>query len=224
MTVRRHKRVVFERKSPKQDRARVTREVIFEAAARIIEEQGVRALSTNSIAARAGISIGTLYGHFANKEAILVSMARQQLEFDGAAVLKAVGNEAIPGISRARLAVRALIRLHLTRPDVRRVVMAAHAAHGLGPERAALVSRVAAKITATRNLAECSRTQETALFVATRAVTSIIRAAFEEASPLLGTQEFEDELTDMVERSFVPAALGAQASGPKLLAMPQYRS
>jgi AcrR family transcriptional regulator len=205
MTVRRHEAVVFERKSPKQERARVTREVIFEATARIIDEGGARTLNTNSIAARAGISIGTLYDHFANKEAILVSMARHQLECDGAAVLKAVGNEAKCGISRTRLAVRALVRLHMTRPEVRRVAMAAHAANGLGREGVALVSRVALKIAANRSLAGRTCLPETVFFVATRAAVGIVRAAFQEDSALLGTQGFEDELTDMLERSLVSA-------------------
>lgn len=205
MTAKRFEAVVLQRKTPKQERARVTRVLIFEAAARIIEEQGAHALNTNAIAARAGISIGTLYGHFASKEAILISMARSQLERDGAAVLQAVGKEVGPGISRARLAVRALIDVHRTRPDVRRVVMAAHAAHGLGPERAAFVSRVALQIAATRTLAGRPRADEAVLFVTTRAVAGIVRAAFEETSPLLGTQEFENELTNMVERSFAPA-------------------
>lgn len=205
MVTKRHPAIVLERKTPKQARARNTREVIFEATARIIEEHGVHALNTNAIAARAGISIGTLYGHFASKEAILIAMARNQLECDGAAVLQAVRNEVEPGASRVRLAVHTLIALHRTRPDVRRVIMAAHAAHGLGSERAALVCRVAQQIAAVRALADRPRADEAALFVATRAVAGIVRAAFEEASPLLGTQEFEDKITGLAERSFAPA-------------------
>lgn len=199
MRGRRVEPVVFERITPKQLRSRNTRAVIFEAAARIIESQGAHALSTNVIASSAGISIGTLYGHFASKEAILVSMARSQLERDGATVLQAVLKEVKPGTSRARSAVRALIGLHQTRPEVRCVIMRAHAAHGLGAERAALVSSVAKQIWTTRISSGCPLVREAALFVATRAVTSIVRAAFEEASPLLGTSEFENELTEMIE-------------------------
>jgi AcrR family transcriptional regulator len=214
MTARRQEAVVFERISPKQVRAHLTRDVIFEATARIIEEGCARTLNTNSIAARAGISIGTLYGHFANKEAILVSMARHQLECDAAAVLEAVGHEAKCDISRTRLAVRALVRLHMTRPEVRRVVMAAHTANDLGRERAALVTRVASKIAANRSLAGRTCLPETVWFVATRAAVGIVRAAFQENSALLGTQEFEDELTYMLDRSFVSAGSGSHISGP----------
>jgi AcrR family transcriptional regulator len=41
---------------------------ILEAAARILEEQGYRAASTNAIARRAGVSIGSLYQYFASRE------------------------------------------------------------------------------------------------------------------------------------------------------------
>jgi len=47
-----------------------------------------RALTTNRIAERAGVSIGTLYQYFANKEAILIEMARAQLESDRIAITR----------------------------------------------------------------------------------------------------------------------------------------
>ncbi len=194
--------LILERKVPKQARARDTREVIFEAAARIIEQQS--ALSTNAIAARAGISIGTLYGHFANKEAVLISMARHQLARNETAVVQAVCGDVSPGASRARLAVRTLIALHQSRPAVRRVIMATHAAYGLGHERSAVVYRAAQHIMTWRTQVGRPHTDESAMFVATRAVVGAIRAAFEEESPLLGTRAFEDELTALVERCFVP--------------------
>jgi AcrR family transcriptional regulator len=49
------------RKIPSQARGRDTVEVIFEAATRLVERHGRARLSTNAIAERAGISIGTLY-------------------------------------------------------------------------------------------------------------------------------------------------------------------
>jgi len=68
------------RKNPSQARARDTIEVIFEATARILERAGRRGLSTNAIAELAGISIGSLYHYFPSKEAVLVAMARRELD------------------------------------------------------------------------------------------------------------------------------------------------
>jgi len=64
------------RKSPKQARAQHTVGVILEAAARILEEQGLEAANTNAIAARAGISVGSLYQYFGSKDAVLAELAR----------------------------------------------------------------------------------------------------------------------------------------------------
>lgn len=193
---------VFERNTPKQARARNTREVIFEAAARIIEQRC--ALNTNAIAARAGISIGTLYGHFASKEAVLVSMARQQLARDEAAVVQAICGSHGPGASRVRAAVNALIVLYRTRPAVRRAIMAAHAAQGLGPERSAVMRNAAQQIAAWRAQAGRRPVDDAAMFVAMRALVGAVRAAFEEESPLLDTPEFEDHLTALVESFLAP--------------------
>ena len=48
------------RRKPRQVRALDTLEVILEATARILQKEGPAALNTNYIAARAGISVGTL--------------------------------------------------------------------------------------------------------------------------------------------------------------------
>jgi AcrR family transcriptional regulator len=69
----------FQRRSPKQARARATVEAIVEAAAQILERGGPEALNTNDVAERAGVSIGTLYQYFPDKQAILLAAARREL-------------------------------------------------------------------------------------------------------------------------------------------------
>ncbi|MGR3369581.1 MAG: TetR/AcrR family transcriptional regulator [Sagittula sp.] len=66
------------RKLPKQRRAVETCAAIVEAAARILETQDPDALNTNRIAERAGVSIGTLYQYFPDKQAILVALIRRE--------------------------------------------------------------------------------------------------------------------------------------------------
>ena len=58
------------RKLPGQRRSELTVATILEAAARILETDGLSAYSTNAIAARAGVSIGSLYQYFPNKDAV----------------------------------------------------------------------------------------------------------------------------------------------------------
>lgn len=66
------------RKTAQQARSRATQEAILEATARILESRGRAALTTNEIARRAGVSIGSLYQYFPNKQAILATLIRDK--------------------------------------------------------------------------------------------------------------------------------------------------
>jgi len=70
------------RRRPKQARSRATWEAIVEAAAQILERRGAEGFNTNAVAERAGVSIGTLYQYFADKQALLVAAVRRELEAD----------------------------------------------------------------------------------------------------------------------------------------------
>ncbi|HEX3917772.1 MAG TPA: helix-turn-helix domain-containing protein [Caulobacteraceae bacterium] len=65
-------------REPRQARSRATWEAIVEAAAQILERHGPEALTTNAVAERAGVSIGTLYQYFPDKQAILIAAARRE--------------------------------------------------------------------------------------------------------------------------------------------------
>jgi AcrR family transcriptional regulator len=90
----------FQRRRPKQARSRATWEAIVEAAAQILERRGAEALTTNAVAERAGVSIGTLYQYFPDKQAILAAAARREL---------GEGSAAAP--SRRRALIEALIAM-----------------------------------------------------------------------------------------------------------------
>jgi AcrR family transcriptional regulator len=68
------------RKTPKQGRARATCDAILEAAAHIIAGQGLAAFNTNAVAKRAGVSIGSLYQYFPNKDALMAALIQRQQE------------------------------------------------------------------------------------------------------------------------------------------------
>jgi len=70
----------YVRKKPAQARARATVDAILEAAAHILTGQGYDALTTNHVAERAGVSIGSLYQYFPNKDAILMALASRHLD------------------------------------------------------------------------------------------------------------------------------------------------
>lgn len=67
------------RRKAKQDRSRETVTIILEAAARVLLDQGYALATTNRIAKKAGVSVGTLYEYFANKEEVFEALIRNEL-------------------------------------------------------------------------------------------------------------------------------------------------
>jgi AcrR family transcriptional regulator len=65
------------RKIPRQARSLATVEVILDAAALLLVDQGYDQATTNRIAERAGVSIGSLYQYFPNREAVVAAVAHR---------------------------------------------------------------------------------------------------------------------------------------------------
>jgi AcrR family transcriptional regulator len=111
------------RKQPRQVRAGLTRQRILTAAAHVFGEHGYAAGTTNRIAERAGISIGSLYQYFPNKDAILGELLVRHLD-DGMAIAERVQREQLPGpIDQVfRVFIRGAIESHLGEPRLLRML------------------------------------------------------------------------------------------------------
>jgi AcrR family transcriptional regulator len=68
------------RKQPAQERSAQTVEAILEAAAHILETLGIQGFNTNAVAAKAGVSIGSLYQYFPGKDALTVALITRSEE------------------------------------------------------------------------------------------------------------------------------------------------
>lgn len=67
--------VAFEpRKTPVQTRSTVTVESISEAAIQVLLSHGAERLTTTRVADRAGVSVGTLYQYYPNKQSLLFAV------------------------------------------------------------------------------------------------------------------------------------------------------
>src|SRR5262245_23805218 len=68
------------RRRPKQARSQQRVDHLLNMAAQVFEESGYATATTNAIAARAGVSIGSLYQFFPNKEAMMDALVERYLE------------------------------------------------------------------------------------------------------------------------------------------------
>src|ERR1700733_9416317 len=65
------KPLIAARKAPRQSRSARLVEDILEAAIRVLSREGAQRFTTARVAETAGVSVGSLYQYFPNKEAIL---------------------------------------------------------------------------------------------------------------------------------------------------------
>ncbi|MFW8634326.1 TetR/AcrR family transcriptional regulator [Cribrihabitans pelagius] len=91
------------RKQARQARAKATEAAILEGAARILETGGAAALTTNAIAARSGVSNGSLYQYYPNKQAIVAALLQRERQALLAAVQAVTRAEDVAAAPRETL-------------------------------------------------------------------------------------------------------------------------
>jgi AcrR family transcriptional regulator len=190
------------RKEPRQGRSKQMVDVILEAAARVFDRQGYQEATTNHIAETAGVSVGSVYQYFPNKDALLTALHERHLLRMQAIVDRALDathgrtlREAIEGI------VAAVLQAHREEPRLQRVL------HVEFPyfERPASVS------TSARHLFERSRALlsehrerlgredlDLATYMVLKLVESLVHTAVLEP-PAAGEKALEAAIADAVE-------------------------
>jgi AcrR family transcriptional regulator len=68
------------RKQPVQARSEATVAALFEASIQVLVDVGYRKLTTTRVAERAGVSVGTLYQYFPNRQALINSVIERYLD------------------------------------------------------------------------------------------------------------------------------------------------
>lgn len=96
------------RKKPVQQRSQQVVEALIEATGQVIVERGLEHLTTIHVATRAGVSIGSLYQYFENKEALIAALLdRLTIELD-----EVVNRTVLPLLSAdVRTLVRSLLHV-----------------------------------------------------------------------------------------------------------------
>jgi AcrR family transcriptional regulator len=108
----------------KQARAKATVDAILTAGARVLASKGWDGFTTNAVAAKAGVSIGSLYEYFPDKRAICDAILDAHLT--RAEHIAAEGLAHLPAGAPVRDAIGALVsgfvRLHADDPKLHRVL------------------------------------------------------------------------------------------------------
>ena len=191
---KRSQAVGIKRRIPRQTRAGQTVSAILEAAAQVLEAGGLAGFTTNAVAERAGVSIGTLYQYFADKQALLRALADREIRRTLAAIAVALrGDPLAPGEQRVRAMVRALVNAFSGRQRARRAVIEAILAQGTSADVMQPIMDFLAQ--SEGELIRLSREQ---MFVLSRSLIGVMRAAVVEEQPFFTSRSFEDEVVRLV--------------------------
>jgi AcrR family transcriptional regulator len=186
------------RKLPQQDRSRFTVDTILTATAHILTEEGYDKASTNRIAERAGISIGSLYQYFPNKASLItalrdrhVSSMMEVIESKLSDLFDAPIEVVLPEV------VKASIAAHAVDPTLHKVL------HEQVPRLSGTESENRMTDLLRNYLAkQCDRidpqTLDYIVFVIERSIEALTHAAVIECSDLLQDGQLEQEINEML--------------------------
>ncbi|MEM7152403.1 MAG: TetR/AcrR family transcriptional regulator [Myxococcota bacterium] len=196
------------RRRPQQDRSRSTVEAIVDAAAQILEAQGPQHATTNHIAERAGVSIGTLYQYFPNKQALFTELARRFIEELGTAT-----EESLESISMGPMQevvpqfLHTLGRLHGTSPRLRSFLFQQPGSQVLMRDFNERIEAVVARVLARRPEFRDGNPTLTAQVVV-RAVDGVMRDTTLREPERVHERAFIDELSRLVLGYLMLSATG----------------
>jgi AcrR family transcriptional regulator len=196
------------RRVPSQERSQAKVEFMLEAAMQLLDEAGLEVFTTKAVAEKAGVSIGTLYQYFDDKQSLLDALVQREL---GALADKVTGTlkGAVdqPG-DRVRRIMSAVVGAYGGRGRVHRMLME-HAfsrlpTRPLSPMYPALMALLTSQGLAAPRQAARKLTDAQA-FVLVHATAGVFRAvvAGERTPP---RREVEDALVALLLGYMAPAA------------------
>lgn len=190
------------RKSPRQIRSQNTVETILQATARVLATHGYAGTNTNLIAETAGVSVGSLYQYFPNKNALIAALHNrhdnQMLD-----VIDAVLDSNPAATLRERVAaiVEAMLHAHLLEPALHRVLEREFPLFDLPHEHSRADQDIHRRM---RHLLELHRAEiaqqdrDLATYVVLRIMESLVHAAALEPPAGFSTQQLEQAVVDAV--------------------------
>lgn len=200
-----------ERRTPIQSRSQDTVDALIEATARVLREDGWARLSTNQVARVAGVSVGTLYQYYANKEelveALVHRIADERIAAFGAQLHTLATSAELPLEDGLRVLLRATIEAMRVRADLaRRLLLEAPRGGRLDLERA-WVLRVTAFVRSAmyrRRDAVRDGNPELMAHVVVTACFAVLQDAQAHRPEWVAGDELVDELAALAARYLAP--------------------
>src|SRR5215471_8430533 len=121
------------RKAPQQARSERLVAAILQAAIRVLERHGASGFTTVRVAERAGVSVGSLYQYFPNKQSILFRLQQDEWTATGRLLDGIFANARLDPAERLRVAMRAFFRSEYDEAPLRRALGAAAPLYGESP-------------------------------------------------------------------------------------------
>lgn len=192
------------RRRPRQERSVATVDALIEATAQVLLERGYERASTNAIARRAGVSIGSLYQYFAGKDMLVIELARRYYDR-----LEATVHAALPRLDKVPPRVwieevlRALVAVQRDTPALGQVF--AHDVPRAGELRILDAFEARVEEALARELGRMRahlRPEDLAVAaqVVVRAVAGVLQASRRRSSASALAPALEDALVDLVLR------------------------
>lgn len=167
---------------------------MLEAAMQLLEQGDVSALTTNAVAAKAGVSIGSLYQYFKDKQALLDALVERELGEMSEKILQAMATVPMQPGDRIRQIVRAVLGSYGGRSDVHRRLIEHALTHKGGGSLSPLFTQLQQAFSSKGTPGPSDKSvvlSEAQAFVLTHAVAGVLRtlAASSVHPPLRGVED-----------------------------------
>lgn len=189
------------RKTPVQARSAATVETLHMAAIQVLLHEGLSRCTTTRIAERAGISIGSLYQYYPNRDALLAGVLEKHLEGIASAVERACYEHRSQQLSQMGSAfVVAFLAAKLRDPEEAKALYAVAEERGGAALAARMRTRIVAAVTAMLASAPDARFDDPAMVakIALGALVGPVQTLLKEHAPAQFRARLERELSLLV--------------------------
>jgi len=153
-------------------------DAVLDAVERVLKREGVSAITTNRIAEAAGVSIGSVYQYFPDKQSIFAALHQRHVEQVGQVIERTVAEHAASSLEDFTCAlVAGLMDAHAIDPELHAIISDAVPESSQGFRRALAA-------TFERVQVDSSPRSERLLFVLPHLVEALVHGGVTQGSPL----------------------------------------